>query len=188
MDYSKYIQMKMEAANTYRSNWRARDASEVTARNQTLAQRENNASQHHGPVLTCPTGNTKPPAVQPPGNGFSTDFSQDTVTQKPAGCANCNDVNWGSAGGVTLKSCAEVSTILALPANPIKRTEPIWGQTGTPAEYCVPCADSGVYAGARALQISTNAVKASPAYSGWRNHVPVTGTGVLPLQVPSLPS
>lgn len=37
MDASKLIQMRMQAANVYKSNWQGRDASEVTLRKQAMA-------------------------------------------------------------------------------------------------------------------------------------------------------
>ena len=188
MDASKLTQMKMEAANTYRSYWQPRDASEVTLRKQTMAQK-NNASQHHGPDSSCASVcKSQVQSADPPTKGFSTDYSQDTVTQKPAGCANCNDVAWGAPYGVTLKSCAEVRTILQEPSNPIKRAEAFWGPVGNIPVYCVPCADPGLVITAKAAQIDSNNIKASPAYSGWRNQVPVSNKGITPIQVPLYPS
>lgn len=188
MDASKLTQMRMEAANTYKSYWQPRDASEVTLRKQSMAQKENNASKHKGPSsegVCCPG---KPQSADPPTNGFSTDYSLDTVSQKPAGCANCNDAAWGAAGGVVLKTCTEANTILSKPLNPIKRAEVFWGTNGQIPTYCVPCADPGVSAGAVSTQFAFYTTKATPAYSGWRNQVAVSGTGVRPLQVPDLSS
>jgi len=118
MDASKLTQMRMEAANTYRSNWQGRDASEVTLRKvvQSQASQIGKNAPHQGPVLNsggvCPTTND-------PNNGFSTDFGGESVFQKYAGCAVCTDPNFGKSSGVNLKSCAEVSTILYRPPNPV---------------------------------------------------------------------
>jgi hypothetical protein len=118
MDYSKYIQMKMEAANTYKSNWKGRDASEVTLRNRDISS-ANNTSTHKGPLDSCiPCTLPRTSSTNPPGNGFNTDYSMDIITTRNAGCVHCNDTNWGTSGGVTLKTCAEVSTILVIPSNP----------------------------------------------------------------------
>ena len=168
MDYSKYIQMKMKAANTYKSNWQGRDASEITMRRQAIGN-SGNQSTHQGPINVCDKQFTKTPPTETPGNGFSTDYSMDIVSNKKAGGAMCNDAVFGAPGGVNLISCAEVSTILYVPPNP--------GSTS-----CA-CADPGV-----PFHAVVDPVRASPAYSGWRNHVPVTGTGVRPIQVQKYPS
>lgn len=174
MDYSKYIEMKMQAANTYKSNWQARDASEVTMRNHQKAQKPN-SSVHQGPATECCTGSTQPTAKRPssPTNGFSTDYSQSIVTQKAAGCAQCQDPNFGASGGVQLLSCAEVSTILAIPANPVKTTS------------CY-CADPGIKQKPGILDCNSGLL---PAYTGVYNHVPTGGNGVnRQTQLPQYPS
>jgi hypothetical protein len=93
----------------------------------------------------------------------------DVVSNRKAGCVSCNDSVWGTAGGVNLKTCAEVSTILYVAPNP--------GSTSC------ECADPGV-----PFHQVADPINASPAYSGWRNHVPVSSTGVLPKQVYPFPS
>jgi len=118
MDYSKYIQMKMEAANTYKSNWKGRDASEVTLRKRDMSS-ANNTSTHKGPLDSCiPCTLPTLGSTNTPGNGFNTNYSMSIVSNRKAGCAQCNDPNWGASGGVTLKTCAEVSTILYIAPNP----------------------------------------------------------------------
>lgn len=154
MDFSKYIEMKMQAANTYKSNWQGRDASELTMRKHQMAQK-NNSSTHRGPANECCTGGTPPTAKRPssPINGFSTTYEQSIVSQKVAGCVQCNDPVIGTAGGVQLLTCAEVATILAVPPNPVKGSE-------------CPCADPGV------PLHQTYPPKTIPSYTGWRNQVP----------------
>jgi hypothetical protein len=151
MDYSKYIQMKMEAANTYKSNWQGRDASEVTLRKQQTAQ-SSNSSGHRGPNVGCVAndGSQRPSS---PTNGFSTDYSLGIVSNKIAGGMACNDAVFGQPGGVNLKSCAEVSTILTVPANP-----------RSSALTC--CSDPGV----KFHQVYPPA--AVPSYTGTYNNVP----------------
>jgi hypothetical protein len=168
MDYSKYIQMKMEAANTYKSNWQGRDASEVTLRKQQTAQ-TSNSSLHKGPNLGCTTndGSQRPSS---PTNGFSTDYSLGIVSNKIAGGMACNDSVFGQPGGVTLKSCAEVSTILAVPANP-----------RSSALTC--CSDPGV----KFRQVYPP--EAVPSYTGTYNNVPTNanfgGNFLSPASLPS---
>lgn len=160
--------MKMEAANTYKSNWKGRDASEVTMRAQQISQ-QNNKSTHKGPSSECCTDNTKPiRRPSSPTSGFSTDFTMDSVTNRPAGGMHCNDSNWGSAGGVTLKTCAEISTILYVAPNP--------GSTSC------ECADPGV----PFHQIYPP--QTLQPYTGWRNHVPANLNPSTTLQAVTFPS
>lgn len=187
MDFSKYIQMQMEAANTYRSHWRPRDASEVTLRNQSMVQ-QNNASTHRGPVDECCAYDPHPNSTAPPQRGFSTDYSMDSVTMRPAGCANCNDAAWGASGGVTLQNCSTIATILQKPLNPMKRAEPFWGTDRPIDQVCEPCQTGGVIPTARTAWFSYVETKSAPAYSGWRNHVPITNTGGGYIQTPLLAS
>lgn len=137
MDYSKYIQMKMQAANTYKSHWQPRDASEVTLRKVYLAQNTvqtdgdisaARSNIHNGPAPVCcatPTDSALFP-VQPPNsadvpiNGFSTDYSQDQSSGRIAGNTVSLDAAWGASGGVNLIGCDQVETILTVPANPVK--------------------------------------------------------------------
>ncbi len=149
MDASKLTEMRMQAANTYKSNWKPLDASEVTNRNIQKAQ-ESNQSTHQGPILPpCCTI----PVIVTPNSGFSTDYSASIVFEKKAGCADCQDPNFGTAGGVQLLTCSEVATILATPPNPIK------GAT------CY-CADPGVN------RVPVDCSVVTPGYTGWRNQVP----------------
>lgn len=119
MDYSKYLQRIAEASNTYKSYWQPRDASEITALKGAKAAKDNSTT-HVGPTPTC-YGNLDVPSTQAyPNNGFSTDYSYDIVRSRQAGCVACNDETVGKEGGITLKSFAEVSTILADVPNPVK--------------------------------------------------------------------
>jgi hypothetical protein len=174
MDASKLIEKRMLAANTYRSNWQPRDASEVTMRKVQMSQKSA-SSTHHGPITECCSdGKPKVARSTSPTNGYSTTFSQEPVFQRKAGCANCNDPNFGAPGGVTLQSCAEVETILAKEANPVKGVS------------CY-CADPGIYKQPFPADCSI----IQPAYTGARNHVPITASeryGHLPNQQYSYPS
>lgn len=164
--------MRAKASNTYRSNWQPRDASEVTTRHSQMSQK-NNSSTHQGPTTECCTdGQPKAPRSISPTNGFSTTYSQEIVFEKKAGCAQCNDTNFGTAGGVQLLSCAEVKTILTNPANPIK------------GNNCY-CADPGIYS--RPGVVSS--INMIPSYTGWRNQVPAPIKGTLASRiVPPYPS
>ncbi len=170
MDASKLTQMRMQAANTYKSNWQGRDASEVTMRNHQMAQK-NNSSVHQGPAAACCTGGAPNTAIVPPGNGFNTSYQEQVIlTNKKAGCANCNDPVWGTAGGVDLQNCSTIATILAVPPNPVKGSSCYCADPGVPFHATVDC------------------TKVAPAYSGWRNQVPVSDTGTKRIQYPPYPS
>jgi len=180
MDYSKYIENKMKAANTYKSNWQARDASEVTLRRVNMSNK-NNSTVHQGPLPTCCTGSVAPTPPEAPGNGFSTTYSLDNVIKSAAGCANCNDPVWGTSGGVTLLTCNEVQTILKPPSNPIKGTNCTIPSTSSIITYPCECADNSVVQ--RGI-VST----LSGAYTGWRNQVPAPINGSKPTQTVPFPS
>jgi hypothetical protein len=172
MDASKLTQMRAKASNTYRSNWQPRDASEVTMRHAQMSQK-NNASTHQGPTTECCTDGARPiPRAISPTNGYSTTYSEQIVFEKKAGCAQCNDANFGASGGVQLLSCAEVATILANPANPVKGVK------------CY-CADPGIYKQPGVV----DAINMIPSYTGWRNQVPAPVNGTLASRpIPQLPS
>ena len=187
---SERLKMKMNAANTYKSNWQGRDASEVTLRVNDMAN-NNRASNHQGPnPETCTTANCVKDTIDyipSPQNGYSKTWTTELINPK-AGCVDCADPNWGAPSGVTLKTCAEVSTILALPANPIKGTRPIYGNLYPVPVTAFPCTGPGIVASAKAAQIASQVKEATPAYTGWRNHVAADGKGHTPLQIPSYPS
>jgi len=140
-----------------------------------------------GPVTIA----TAPKPPQAPGNGFSTDYSMDIVSNKRAGCANCSDTVWGTAGGVNLKSCAEVSTILSVPSNPIKGTNLTISPTNPIiTSYCY-CADPGVLPNNRGVVVASDEVNSttiSGQYTGWRNQVPARDNGSKRRQVIPYPS
>ena len=119
MDASKLTQMRMEAANTYRSHWQPRDASEITARNAVKAAKDA-LSTHRGPANACYGSSVVPTTQANPSGGFSTSYTQDAFILRDAGCAVCNDSSYGTSGGVTLLNCNEVSTILQKADNPVK--------------------------------------------------------------------
>lgn len=121
MDASKLTQMRMEAANTYRSHWQPRDASEVTMRNM-LKVAKDAMSTHRGPATACYGSSVVPTTQAYPSGGFSTDYTLDPLILRGAGCAVCNDTSYGQEGGVILKNCNEVSTILQKADNPVKMT------------------------------------------------------------------
>lgn len=138
MDFSKYIQMKQQAANTYKSYWQPRDASEVTQRNLRLAQ-SGNQTRHWGPPAQCCTTGVFPKKRSTsPTSGFSTTYSGEIVSTRVAGEVTCKDPNWGAAGGVQLKTCAEVSTILEIPANPDKSVDCHCADPGVPFRQIYP--------------------------------------------------
>ena len=110
MDSSQYLRSKLRNQQIYKSNWQARDASEITNRHNQMAQ-ANNATIHHGPLPECCTGNTLRVPLPNPGRGFSTDYSASTVFQRKAGCAQCHDEVIGKPGGVVVKDCCQGITI-----------------------------------------------------------------------------
>ena len=183
---SERLKMKMNAANTYKSNWQGRDASEVTLRNNDKGNK-NRASNHQGPLpetcTTCPSLDYIPS----PGDGYSKTWTTERINPK-AGCADCADPNFGAPSGVTLKTCAEVSTILAIPANPIKGTRPIYGNLYPVPVTAFPCLSPGIVLSAKAAQIESQCGQAKPAYTGWRNQIPASGNGNGLNQVPPYPS
>jgi hypothetical protein len=173
MDYSKYLQLKAQGQQVYRSNWQGRDASEVTMRNHQMASQKTSASavndnnQHHGPANECCP---KPGRPTSPSRGFSTDYTQTRLINKPAGCANCQDPNFGAPGGVVIVGCAEAIAISQVPDNPVKGSGTCCADPGVKQRGVVDCS------------------KVAPAYTGWRNQVPTDNKGVLPLQYPPYPS
>lgn len=170
MDASKLTQMRAQAANTYRSNWQPRDASEVTTRKHQMAQSANK-STHKGPEADCCSGgvpNTSQRSSSP-SNGFSTNYLQSIVSERVAGCNQCKDPVFGTAGGVVLQNCATVATILAVPANPVKGSQ-------------CPCADNGV------PFHQVYPPKPIPSYTGWFNQVPANPQPSSFLQAVTLPS
>ena len=172
MDYSKYIEMKQKAANTYKSNWQPRDASEVTLRNQARGN-SNNKRTHQGPAdsqIPCYTPNPLS-STNKPGNGFSTDYSMDIVGNRKAGGTHCLDPIWGKAGGVNLIGCDQVNTILTNP--------------GPQTSNSVSCYAPNPSVVNRGI---ADPIRASPAYSGWRNHVVVSLNGHIPKPVYPYPS
>jgi hypothetical protein len=156
MDASKLTERRAQASNTYRSNWQPRDASEVTLRKAQQSQKDN-SSKHQGPLPQCCSDNKPPvPRSVSPTNGFSTNYSEQIVFQKKAGCAQCHDPNFGAPGGVQLLNCGEVATILAPVPNPVKGSS------------CY-CADPGIYR--QPFPVDCSIIE--PAYTGSRNQVPI---------------
>jgi len=147
MDASKLTQIRLESANTFKSYWQPRDASEVTLRNQSIGNTYNNNNSHQGPI----TSNCCPVALA---SNFTTDYTQDAVNLRNAGCALFTDSNWDKPGGVTLKSCIEVSTIGYRPLNPVLGT---W--------KCLPNSDGN-------RQITPSCCNINPAYTGVYNQRP----------------
>ncbi len=172
MDYSKYLQLKAQGQQVYRSNWQPRDASEVTLRNlqkasqRTSASAANDNNQHQGPANEC----CPPKRPSSPTSGFSTDYTQTRLINKPAGCANCQDPNFGAPGGVVIVGCAEAAAISQIPNNPVKGSGNCCADPGVVQRGIVDCS------------------KVAPAYTGWRNQVPTNGRGAIPLQYPPYPS
>lgn len=181
MDYSSYIKMKAKAANTYKSNWQPRDASEVTLRRVAMSSKPA-STVHQGPGIQC-SSTSENPKVQEPGSGFSTDYSMNTLVNQQAGCAVCQDSAWGAPGGVTLKTCDEVATILNVPSNPVKGTNCTIPKTDILINYSCECADPGVVQ--RGIPEQVNC---APEYTGWNNQVPSTQNGTKPKQFYPYPS
>ena len=164
--------MKQKAANTYKSNWQARDASEVTLRNQARGN-SNNKRTHIGPAdsqIPCYTPNPLS-STNIPGKGFNTDFSMDIVGNRKAGGTHCLDPVWGKAGGVNLIGCDQASTIRAIPKQETSKSVSCYAPS--PGIYFHQVADP---------------TRASQPYTGWRNHVPGSGYGHLPQPVYPYPS
>ena len=109
MDASRLTQMKVETANNFKSNWKPRDASEVTLRNQSIGNTYNNFKIHQGPD-GCP------PVLA---SNYTSDYTQDGVNLRKAGCALFTDSKWSASGGVNLKTAFEISTIGFRPLNPV---------------------------------------------------------------------
>ena len=173
MNYAEYLTRLTKASNTYKSNWQARDASEVTLRNSTLAN-QNNKSTHQGPGDSCiPCEQNITSSTNVPGRGYNTDYSMSIIANRNAGGMANNDPVWGSAGGVNLITAAEVSTFTYIQPNP----------TRIPDSKLTICSDTSVK-----YRAIANTCNAAPAYSGWRNQVPVNSLGVLPQQVYPYPS
>jgi hypothetical protein len=109
MDAGKLLRERMRGMAVYKSNWQARDASEVTLRHRDISNANNNVlfagSTHHGPLPECCTGNTVRVPLPNPGKGFSTTYSGDIVTLRRAGCVECQDPVFGCAGSVEVKPC-----------------------------------------------------------------------------------
>ena len=157
MDASKLTQLRMQAANTYKSNWKPRDASEVTMRNQQIVV-QNNTSTHRGPVSANCTAGCPSKTTNVPSGNFATTYTADVSFMKAAGSV-CSDPNWSSAGGVYLKSCVEASTIGFVPLNPVLGKQ--------------PCGDnSNTY-----HRVVPSASNLAVAYSGSANQVPTNGNG-----------
>lgn len=173
MNASQLTERRAQASNTYRSNWQPRDASEVTLRHRDMSNKNNNPV-HQGPVIPCCSTPVPPPRPSSPNNGFSTDYDANTVFNKKAGCADCNDVNWGAPGGVQLITCSEVATILAPEPNPVKGNK------------CY-CADPGIKQKPGIIDCSYGVI---PPYTGVYNQVPTgNGNGILrKSQIPPYPS
>lgn len=171
MNYAEYLRIKQQQQPVYKSNWQGRDASEVTLRNAQRSQADN-SSKHQGPAnVCCSDGKPPVPRSTSPTNGFSTDYSHQIVSNKIAGCAQCKDPVFGTAGGVEIVTCAAiVSGQIVVPPNPVK------GQGNC-------CADPGVV---QRGVVACSTV--SPAYSGSRNQIPVDNKGITPIQYPPYPS
>lgn len=130
MNSSELLRRRQEAANQYKSHWKARDASEVVQRNNLVAN-NNIVRSNYRPVVpysgttvvgggTSNIGRRECDVAQGPGNGFTRDLSYDTILNANAACHVCTDPNWSTSGGISLQTCASVSNILeASPANPM---------------------------------------------------------------------
>ena len=153
MDASKLTQIKMQAANNYKSNWKPRDASEVTMRNQQIAMKNNNPL-HQGPISNCCPSDT----TSVPSGNYTTSYTADVAFMKAAGSV-CFDTNWGAPGGVYLKSAAEVSTIGYIALNPLLGSQPCYNNVNT-YHRVVPSASN-----------------LSQAYTGSDNQVATNGKG-----------
>jgi hypothetical protein len=176
MDASKLTQMRQDAATIYKSNWQARDASEVTLRDQSKAVKTNAEKQWSPVVVTCsnncsyegaPAGNYGPYA---PTSGYNPTYDAETIALKNAGCSACSDGNFGAPFGITLKTCQEISSILYEAPNPVL------GKT--------PCCKSSELI-RRNIYSPCNLM---PAYTGVYNQVPTNNAGGIALVYPPNPS
>jgi len=191
MDASKRVEMRAKGMQIYRSNWQPRDGSEITLRKRDMANK-GASSVHQGPVLGCCV-----PRSTSPINGFSTNYSPTVVASKKAGCADCNDPNFGKPGGLYIQTCdpsaiqtqlgytiietniSTVATVFTAPANPVLGS----------SKYC---ADPGILQKPGILPCD----QTYPSYSGWRNQTsyltdgkPHTSVGtVRQIQRPAYPS
>jgi len=171
MDYSKYIEMKQKAANTYKSNWQPRDASEVTLRRQAIGN-SGNKSTHKGVSDTClPCNLPVVSSTNVPGKGYNSDYSMDVVSNRKAGCTVLNDTAWGKAGGVNLIGCDQVTKILTAPSPTTSNS--------------VSCYSENPGVVQRGI---ADPLRATPAFTGWNNHVVSNGNGHIPKQVYPYPS
>lgn len=151
MDASKLTQIRAQAANNYKSNWKPRDASEVTMRNYQMATKNNN-TEHRGPLGSCPS------KTDIPIGNFTTSYTADVAFMRGAGSV-CSDSNWGNPGGFYLKTAEEINTILNIPENPITQ-QPCYNNSNT-YHRVVPSASN-----------------LSEAYTGSYNQVPTNGKGL----------
>lgn len=116
--------MRQQAANTYKSFWQPRDASEVIAKNKAIAGVLNPFPAAHPPP--------QPPSMtienstmcvvnypMSPGAGFTTDYTQDTFLSRKLGCTACGNYGWSQSGGIVLQTCSTIATIIQKPANPM---------------------------------------------------------------------
>jgi hypothetical protein len=157
MDAGKLTQMKLQAANNYKSHWKPRDASEVTMRNNQIVLK-NSTPFHRGPVAdTCTDGCPTKTTSVPIGN-FTTSYTADVSFMKAAGSV-CFDPNWSAPGGVNLKSATEISTIGYITPNPLLGSQPCYNNVNT-YHRVVPSASN-----------------LSQAYTGSDNQVATNGKG-----------
>jgi hypothetical protein len=130
MNSSELLRRRQEAANQYKSYWKARDASEVTMRNSAKPMAVVPLSNYKPTVPYAGTtvvmdgqstaGRVQCDTAQGPGNGFSPDYTYSTALSKSVSCAVCTDIGWSAAGGMSLQTCAAMSNIIASsPANPM---------------------------------------------------------------------
>lgn len=194
MDASKRLQMRAEAMQNYRSNWQGRSASEVTMRHRDMSNK-NNKSTHNGPVEGCCSDGVPPPRPTSPTRGFSTTYENAPVFLKKAGCAECNDPNFGEPGGVIIQPCQGTATVATVQSQILGASQldgSVYPAPLNPVKGTKCCASPGIFQRPGLVDCST----VPPSYSGWRNQTsyltngaPHTSVGtVRQSQVPPYPS
>lgn len=114
MNSSELLRRRQEATNQYKSYWKPRDASEVTIRNGTKGANYEVRTPYYRPnnFSNYPPNQADCGPKFGPGDGFSPNYTNDTVVSAKAACAVCQDENWSKGGGYTLKTDAAVNSIL----------------------------------------------------------------------------
>ena len=118
MDFSQYIRLKNEAANTYVSRMKTIDSSFLTLQRQQKSAYAGYAASSSVAydISSCPIYTMNTGGVGA-GKGFTSVDKQGThenLILRAGGCAVCHDTDYSTASpGIQLKTYTEASTILA---------------------------------------------------------------------------